>query len=74
MPGREVDGGKGSALTMAAISAERVLPENGRPPVIISYRSTPNEKMSVRVSTSSPSICSGAMYGSVPSRSPSPVS
>ena len=43
-------------------------------PVAISYSTSARAQMSVRTSASCPSICSGAMYGSVPSRVPWPVS
>ena len=56
----------GSAATMAAINEARLSPVNGRRPQSISKRTTPNAKMSVRPSTARPSICSGAMYGTVP--------
>ena len=69
---REIGGG--SLCTMAAMRLVRVFPSKARRPVVISYRSAPNAKMSVRASASSPSSCSGAMYWKVPRIVPSCVS
>ena len=48
-------------------------PGNARSPVLISYSSAPSAKMSVRASTARASSCSGAMYWSVPTSTPSAV-
>src|SRR2546422_6967388 len=53
------EGGVGLSWRMASKIAAEVLPSNGGLPVAISYRTTPKEKMSVRVSSSCPSACSG---------------
>jgi hypothetical protein len=49
------------------------LPLNGRPPVSISYRTTPSEKISLRPSTVCPDACSGDMYAIVPTTNPGRV-
>ena len=49
-------------------------PANAGRPASISYRITPSAKMSQRSSTGLPSICSGAMYCSVPAIAPAPIS
>lgn len=66
--------GFGIEPTMDAIRLVFVLPSNARCPVVISYSSAPNAKMSLRASASSPSSCSGAMYWNVPRIVPSVVS
>ncbi len=58
---------------MAEITLALVSPGNARRPVSSSYSTQPNEKMSARASTSFPSSCSGAMYGTVPSTAPGVV-
>ena len=59
---------------MDDISAGDESPPNGRSPVAISYSMMPSEKMSVRGSRGLASICSGDMYGIVPTIVPSSVS
>ena len=49
------------------------VPPNARVPVAISNNTDPNAKMSVRASTGAPSNCSGAMYGTVPMKTPATV-
>jgi len=51
---------------MAAATLACVLPWKALRPVIISCRSAPKAKMSLRASTSPPSSTSGAMYWNVP--------
>ena len=63
-------GGGGTLLRMALKIAAAVSPANGRAPVAISYRTTPNENKSVRESNSLPSACSGDMYATVPTAAP----
>src|SRR4029450_3119062 len=58
--------GTGSRLRMPSQMRPAVFPENGCAPVAISYSTTPNEKRSVRASTSCPRTCSGDIYDSVP--------
>ena len=57
-----------------AIVAPCSEPVNGWTPDVSSNRKTPKEKMSARKSTSSPRICSGAMYRGVPRTAPGSVS
>ena len=59
-----------SARRIAAISDAVLVPSNARRLVSILYRTAPNANMSVRASAGRPSICSGAMYWTVPSRAP----
>ncbi len=47
-----------------------VAPAKGRLPESSSYRTTPNEKMSLRASAGFPDACSGDMYGMVPISTP----
>lgn len=56
-------------MTLAA-----VFPVNAFLPVISSYSTAPNEKMSDRGSASLPSTCSGDMYCGVPAIAPAWVS
>ena len=62
--------GVGRSLRIADINAGDDPPPNGRSPAAISYSTMPSEKMSVRGSSGSPSICSGDMYGIVPTIMP----
>jgi hypothetical protein len=48
-------------------------PRNAAHPVTISYSTEPNEKMSLRVSTTLPRACSGDMYDVVPRIFPASV-
>jgi hypothetical protein len=69
-------------LCGSAVRIIRAIPSNpasrsdlgssGRVPVSNSYRTTPSEKISVRVSTSNPLVCacSGDMYSGVPISAP----
>ena len=66
-------GAVGALLRMALKIAADVFPSNGRRPVDISYSTTPKENRSVRASSSSPSVCSGLMYATVPSAEPGEV-
>ena len=52
--------GMGSSLRMDPMRLALLVPRNGLFPVAISYRITPNAKMSVRASAFRPSSCSGA--------------
>ena len=61
----------GSALVIAPSTSADDWPGNGRWPVAISYRTQPNAQMSDRLSTGSPRACSGLMYATVPSTTPS---
>src|SRR4030095_3567278 len=65
--------GGGSAVKIAAVRLALLSPSNAFRPVAISYMTTPRAKMSVLVSVSFPSTCSGAMYSSVPRIMPSSV-
>jgi hypothetical protein len=58
--------GRGLVARFAAMTLDEVFPSNARWPVSSSYSTQPKAKMSVRASTSRPSICSGAMYCGVP--------
>ena len=51
----------GAECRMASTIAVVERPTNARRPVNISYSTTPNEKISVRPSSGSPSACSGDM-------------
>ena len=66
--------GGGSRSRIEAIRLAWVLPSNALRPLAISYSKAPKAKMSVRVSASTPSSCSGAMYWNVPTIDPSVVS
>ena len=48
-------------------------PPKGCLPVAASYRTQPKEKMSELAPTSSPRVCSGDMYATVPTTCPRPV-
>ena len=65
--------GAGSWLSTAATVAICESPRNARCPVVISYSTAPNEKMSLRASTVSPAACSGDMNAGVPSTVPRSV-
>ena len=65
--------GLGSSRRIAATVAAFVSPGNARRPVVISYSTEPNAKISERTSTSFPSACSGDMYPSVPRTIPASV-
>src|SRR6266571_7400493 len=67
-------GGAGECVRMAAISAVRVAPLNGRVPSTAVYRVAPSAHMSAAASARVPSSCSGAMYSGVPIIIPVPVS
>jgi hypothetical protein len=67
------DNGAGSSVRIALAVSAAVPLANGCRPVTISYRTTPNEKMSERWSTSWPLTCSGDMYPTVPRTAPAPV-
>src|SRR5579859_6098368 len=64
----------GFLSSTAAITLAVFLPSNARLPVAISYNTAPSAKISLRVSASLPSTCSGAMYWNVPSTVPRAVS
>jgi hypothetical protein len=66
--------GRGAVASTEAITVDALFPSNARAPVSNSYNTHPNAKMSVRASTSLPSICSGAMYCGVPTTVCAPVS
>ncbi len=51
------------------ISAD-VSPRKGKVAVAISYSTVPNEKRSVRASSSLPLVCSGDIYATVPNAVP----
>ena len=51
-----------SSFRMELMTAASLSPLKGSLPVIISYRITPKEKMSLLESTASPPACSGDMY------------
>ncbi len=55
------DGGSGSSRRMALQISPELEPSNGILPVAISYSTAPNEKRSVRESTSFARTCSGDM-------------
>ncbi len=59
---------------IAEIKRARLFPAKACRPVVISYSTLPSAKISLRASGFSPSSCSGAMYGIVPSSMPSWVS
>src|ERR1700724_1136586 len=65
--------GSGSFSRIALATLNWLFPSNAFFPVNISYSTAPNEKMSLRPSTSFPSICSGDMYCIVPTIIPSCV-
>ena len=48
-------------------------PGNARLPVSISYSTTPNAQISLRLSTAAPRACSGLMYAAVPRMMPARV-
>jgi IS5 family transposase len=60
-------GEAGVLFSIESNSAAVVSPRKGSTPVAISYSTTPNEKRSVRPSSSLPSACSGDIYAMVPS-------
>ena len=72
--GMSCSSGFGVVASTDAMTLDAVLPSNARCPVSSSYSTQPNAKMSVRASTSRPSICSGAMYCGVPTTVWAPVS
>src|SRR5215469_10136269 len=53
--------GTGASFRIADRMTPRLSPRNGKRPVAISYRTTPNENRSVRPSSSLPRTCSGDM-------------
>ena len=63
-----------SPRTIAPISPGVLAASKARFPVNISKSVAPNANTSVRASATCPSICSGAMYGNVPSTTPACVS
>ncbi len=65
------DIGLGSCPIMAAIKLAWLCPSNALFPVAISYTTAPKAKMSVLLSASLPSNCSGTGHAVVCSRSPS---
>jgi len=71
--GRRSRGGTGISVRCLDRMAISVGASNGSRPVTISYSIAPSAYTSVRASTVSPRICSGAMYCGVPIRSPARV-
>ena len=61
LPGRSVETGAGSPLTIDSATAGRVSPGKGRRPASISYSATPSDQRSVRWSILSLCSCSGHM-------------
>ena len=60
----------GARFRIASKITAVVPPVNAGRPDAISYNTAPNEKRSVRWSSSSPRACSGDMYATVPSATP----
>ena len=65
--------GSGFVVRRAVTIAVEVSPRNARRPDTISYSTAPKANMSLRRSAGRPSICSGAMYWTVPSTVPAAV-
>ena len=65
LPGR---GGRSSVIDR--MIARALSPPKGRLPVTSSYRTTPSDQTSARSSIAWPAMCSGAMYGAVPTVDP----
>lgn len=66
MSGLRRSGETGVLFSIESNSAAVVSPRKGSMPVATSYSTAPNEKRSVRPSSSLPSACSGDMYATVP--------
>ena len=71
--GWTVEIGSGSFVMIEEISEAWLTPAKAFFPVAISYSTAPSANMSVLVSASLPSSCSGAMYWKVPRIVPSAV-